>query len=199
MLRTLLLSRSEARSLKASEAAGGAVTLEDLGNIGEFVGAIGVVASLIYLALQIRQNSHLISQNTSAVKVASADSYLQYGASLRSQFIQDPEVVRIWMGGVNDPESLKAEDRMRFSYLMLNAFYAIQNTFLHTREGVVDREFWEADEAALRAHLQSPGVRAWWPEAQTFLTGTFAKHVNSLLEEILRSESKGSADSEPAA
>ena len=124
------------------------MTLEDLGNIGEFVGAIGVVASLIYLALQIRQNSHLISQNTSAVKVASADSYLQYGASLRSQFIQDPEVVRIWMGGMNDPESLEAEDRMRFSFLMLNAFYAIQNTFLHTREGVVDREFWEADEAA---------------------------------------------------
>ena len=98
-----------------------------------------------------------------------------------------------------DLESLDGEDRIRFSFLILNAFYAIQNTFLHAREGVVDREFWEADEAALRAHLQYPGVRAWWPEAQTFLTGTFAKHVNSLLEEILRSESKGSADSEPAA
>jgi len=199
MLRWLLLSRSKARGPKASWAAGGAVTLEDLGNIGEFVGAIGVVASLIYLALQIRQNSHLISQNTSAVKVASADSYLQYGASLRGQFIQDPEVVRIWMGGMNDFESLKAEDRMRFSFLILNAFYAIQNTFLHAREGVVDREFWEADEEALRFHLQSPGVRAWWPERRAFLTGTFAKHVDSLLEEILRSESKGSADSEPAA
>jgi len=40
------------------------MTLEDLGNIGEFVGAIGVVASLIYLALQTRQN-------TRAVRVAS--------------------------------------------------------------------------------------------------------------------------------
>jgi hypothetical protein len=29
--------------------------LEDLGNIGEFVGAIGVVLSLVYLAIQIRQ------------------------------------------------------------------------------------------------------------------------------------------------
>ena len=34
------------------------MTLEDLGNLGELVGAIGVVASFIYLAVQIRQNSH---------------------------------------------------------------------------------------------------------------------------------------------
>ena len=33
------------------------MTLEDLGNLGEFVGAIGVVVSLVYLALQIRQNT----------------------------------------------------------------------------------------------------------------------------------------------
>ena len=32
-------------------------TLEDLGNPGEFVGAIGVVISLIYPAYQIRQNT----------------------------------------------------------------------------------------------------------------------------------------------
>ncbi len=43
------------------------MTLQDLGNIGEFVGAIGVVASLIYLALQVRQTSRQINQNTNSV------------------------------------------------------------------------------------------------------------------------------------
>jgi len=33
------------------------VTLGDLGNVGEFVGAIAVVITLTYLAVQIRQNS----------------------------------------------------------------------------------------------------------------------------------------------
>jgi hypothetical protein len=31
--------------------------LEDLGNIGEFAGAIGVVASLLYLAWEVRRNT----------------------------------------------------------------------------------------------------------------------------------------------
>ena len=36
------------------------MSLQDLGNIGEFIGAVGVVASLIYLALQIRQNTKAV-------------------------------------------------------------------------------------------------------------------------------------------
>ncbi len=32
-------------------------TLQDLGNLGEFVGALGVVISLIYLAKQMQQNT----------------------------------------------------------------------------------------------------------------------------------------------
>ncbi len=175
------------------------MTLQDLGNLGEFVGAIGVVASLIYLALQIRQNSRQISQNTNAVKVASADSYLQYGASMRGEIIRDPAVARIWIGGMRDFESLDLEDRVRFRFIMLNFFYGCQNTFLHAREGVAESEFWEADESALRFFMKEPGVRAWWRHEQAYLVATFVDHVNSLLEEALRSEPEGSADREPAA
>jgi hypothetical protein len=36
------------------------MSLEDLGNIGEFVAAVGVIISLIYLAIQIRQNAEAL-------------------------------------------------------------------------------------------------------------------------------------------
>lgn len=174
------------------------MTLQDLGNLGEFIAAIGVIASLIYLALQIRQNSRLISQNTSAVKVASADSYLQYGASMRGEIIRDPAVARIWIAGMRDFESLPLEDRIRFRFIMLNFFYGCQNNFLHTREGIVEPEFWEADETALRLFLKEPGVRAWWRRERSYLVAAFVDHVNSLLDEALRSEPEDLADREPA-
>ena len=40
------------------------MSLEDLGNLGEFVGAIGVVVSLVYLAYQIRQNTAAVRAST---------------------------------------------------------------------------------------------------------------------------------------
>ena len=33
------------------------MNLRDLGNIGEFVGAIAVVVSMVYLAIQVRRNT----------------------------------------------------------------------------------------------------------------------------------------------
>ena len=53
MLRRLLLSGSKARSTHRATA----VTLQDLGSLGEFIAAIATLATLIYLALQIRQNT----------------------------------------------------------------------------------------------------------------------------------------------
>ena len=47
------------------------MSLEDLGNIGEFVAAVAVVISLVYLAIQIRQNTTQMRQNTIAVGNAS--------------------------------------------------------------------------------------------------------------------------------
>ena len=43
--------------------------IESLGNIGDFVGGIGVIVTLVYLASQIRQNSR-------SVKAASAQAVL---------------------------------------------------------------------------------------------------------------------------
>jgi len=40
------------------------MSLEDLGNIGEFVAAVSVVVSLIYLAVQIRQNTRSVRAST---------------------------------------------------------------------------------------------------------------------------------------
>lgn len=40
------------------------MTWEDLGAIGDLVGGVAVVVSLVYVAFQIRQNSRQIEQNS---------------------------------------------------------------------------------------------------------------------------------------
>jgi hypothetical protein len=40
------------------------MSLEDLGNIGEFVAAVAVIVSLIYLAVRIRQNTRVLCSAT---------------------------------------------------------------------------------------------------------------------------------------
>ncbi len=62
---------------------------------GEFLGGIAVVASLVYLASQIRQNSRLIQVST-AVAVNEGDT-------LRASLLaQDPDLMRVYWEGLAD-------------------------------------------------------------------------------------------------
>ena len=83
-----------------------------LGNYGEFFGAIAVVVTLIYLALQIRQN-------TNATKVGTSFALNQSLADINSALRSDAELAGIWLKGCEDLESLSAVEHVRFSSHLL--------------------------------------------------------------------------------
>ena len=57
------------------------MTIIELGALGEFVGAIAVVATLIYLAVQIRQNTRSMDANR---RLALAQTYQMRSDALQS-------------------------------------------------------------------------------------------------------------------
>ena len=46
------------------------MTLQDLGNLGEFISAVAVVVSLVYVAYQIRQNTRQLADHSRALGLA---------------------------------------------------------------------------------------------------------------------------------
>ena len=73
----------------------GDVTLEDLGNVGEFVAAIATLITLIYLAVQIRQN-------TGSVKAAAAQSVLAALNEALQSAASTPQLARVVVLGQAD-------------------------------------------------------------------------------------------------
>ena len=59
------------------------MTIQDWGAIGEILGAIATIATLIYLATQLRQN-------TRALQAASMDSTTQTANEIRTNLFADP-------------------------------------------------------------------------------------------------------------
>jgi len=62
------------------------MTLQDLGAIGELVGGLAVVLSLVYVAFQVRQNSRQIEQNSrhleASMYFASGDAFARWWSLL---------------------------------------------------------------------------------------------------------------------
>jgi hypothetical protein len=54
-----------------------------------------VVATLVYLAFQIRQNTRQIAQNTLSLRLAASHAFNRDRQDVRMTIAQDPEMARI--------------------------------------------------------------------------------------------------------
>jgi len=111
------------------------MTLQDLGNLGEFVGALAVVISLLYLAFQIRQN-------TRALHSSSYSQTVEQGWLVNLAIAQDADLARIF-ADLSEGHPLDPPDELRLNAALDDAFFSMENLFRQYERGLVDADMWE--------------------------------------------------------
>ena len=109
------------------------MTIETLGNIGEFVAAIGTIATLFYLAMQIRRSSE-------ATRASSQQSLLDTGFDATFELGQNVELARIVGAGLLDFDSLDDRDKTSFSFLIQRYVGNLEKGLRLRKAGLIDRE-----------------------------------------------------------
>lgn len=151
--------------------------LQDLGNIGEFVGALGVVVSLIYLARQL-------VQNTQSVRAASFNSMVQNSIRLLEHAFRDSEFAAFLARAEQDPASLTQEERVRWDAYMTAVYRHFGNLQYANRVGTLDRQMWDAYRATLKQHLRTPSWADWFQENRHLFSAALGRQVDESLIEI---------------
>ena len=149
--------------------------LESLANLGEIIGAIAVVVSLVYLAVQVRQN-------TRAQQTENFSRALDRIAAMQATLSQDPATSVIFSKGVADPSELTPKERMQFTWTMYELFGAFEFMFLASKDNSIPEEVWRRWSSAVAWWLTFPGVQAWWKVRPVPFTDSFTSYVKSLLE-----------------
>jgi hypothetical protein len=83
--------------------------------VAEVLGAFGVIASLAYLAVQIRQNTALMDRTARAAKGAAYQDFLGYFQSATLPAVHDAEIAEIVRRGMIDVDSLSEAETFRFT------------------------------------------------------------------------------------
>ena len=152
------------------------MTLQDLGNIGEFIAAVAVVVSLLYLAAQIRQNTRSVQASVyESTNRASSDALTQLGL--------DTEAAGIYLAGAQDYEALSEKDRLRFHAMLLATFNNFETLFYHHQRRNVDPELWSSRVVRLRWMVRAPGVAAWWSRTRPLFGESFQQFVDGIAAE----------------
>ena len=86
-----------------------------IGAVGEILGAMAVVVSLISVAIQIRQN-------TNETKMQRTQSLIQANSDVNSQMANNKEPADLFLAAVLDYRDLSGSEQMRFGALSFSAF-----------------------------------------------------------------------------
>jgi hypothetical protein len=156
-----------------------------IGAIAETLAAAGVIASLIYVGLQMRQNSRLIDQSIVAARSGVVHdvnaSYFRFYEFLA----QDAELCDIYQRGIRG-EALTEIETGRFESLIIIYVIWMEDADHQHRSGLYFEED-ETDPIADMAYihrplLSSPIGRQWWSQnAEEFTTESVYNTITGLL------------------
>jgi hypothetical protein len=158
------------------------MTLQDLGNLGEFVGALGVVVSLVYLARQM-------IDNTASIRAQSYNSMVENSIRLLEHAFRDSEFADFLARAERDPEALSPSERVRWDAYMTAVFRHFGNLQYAHRVGTLDEQMWESYRATLKDHLKTPSWAGWYHENRHLFSTGLGDAVDEALQEIARERS----------
>lgn len=140
--------------------------LEEFALIAEIVGAVAIVISLLFVGMQLREN-------TSAVQANSSQSSFDASRQFLLDIALDEDLSRIRQTGGDDPSSLTPLEYSRYSALEYSNFLYYQSIWIQWTLGIVDDRVWRQYKTILCRGLTSPGISLVWEQRKPILDDEF--------------------------
>ena len=143
--------------------------------VGEVVGSIAVVVTLVYLAVQIRQNTESLRM-TAELDVSQQTA--EFAARVRAQ----PDIVRIRDLVADDPTRLTDNEIAQFRWVLVELFCLYEGQYHVFQKGHISESSWSAKANMLRGLLASRIVFEWWRERMCPLSDEFFNYIDNSLD-----------------
>ena len=148
---------------------------EAVGAIAELAGALGVIASLVYLATQIRQN-------TRTLRSSSVQDYTMGTGNAIGLMGQSPQNAEVFQRGMRSFDDLSEPGQAHFSMMLSGVYLNCDTMYWINLQGIVPSEIWEREQRLLQFDLSMPGGRRVWQILENVsVSRPFAEYVRTTL------------------
>jgi hypothetical protein len=149
------------------------MSLEQYSDLSQIIGAVAVVASLIFVGVQLRQNTKAVRAPTSQ---AHAVGYQQIIAGISNS----GEFASIWRRGLADFQALDDDERARFLAFTSTLFRFYESSQVQMLAASLDAEHWHTIEQQVTDLVTQPGVQAWWKLRRHWHSASFRNWIDHL-------------------
>ncbi len=152
------------------------MTLETFYYISQIVAVVGIFASLIFVGLQVRQN-------TKALKATSHHAVTDSFNAINNMIANDPAFARRWRLGNAGSEELNEDERVSFSFMALGYMRIFETLYYQYTNGTLDKKLFDAELKTLKWTVTQPGFLAWWTVNPISLSAEFRAFIDGFIRD----------------
>ena len=149
--------------------------------ISQLVAAVGVILSLVFVGLQIKQN-------TRALQRTEHNSTMEQWTVIRQAIAQNRDITELMTAGLQGERTLDSADQLRLEQMLAEQAWAPFHIWDRTQRGIFPNGTFEATGGALLATLlRTSGGAAWWRTAKETGYGfhpRFVSDVDAILAKV---------------
>jgi len=145
--------------------------------ISQLIAAVGVILSLVFVGLQVRQNTAALQRNEH-------NSTMAEWSVIRMAIAENRDIAELMTAGLNAERSMDAADQLRLEQMLAEYAWASFHIWDRTQRGVFPKRTFEATAGVMMCDLlRTPRGEAWWRSAKHvgFIPG-FVADVDALLQ-----------------
>ncbi|MEM6555141.1 MAG: hypothetical protein AAF642_04660 [Pseudomonadota bacterium] len=146
--------------------------LADWANIAEIVGTLAFVVSLIFVGVQI-------SQNTAATRASASQAVHSSFADWYQSVQGDPELLSLSTKGMADYGALSPTEKSQFIALFMSFSLDTQDAFYKWRDGSLDPELWRTWEMVSMNLYSTQGGKAFWQERRYLFAESYQDFIEN--------------------
>jgi hypothetical protein len=152
------------------------VKLRKYALLAEIVGAIGVVISLIYVGVGVRQN-------TEAVQVANHQALVAMDMD-KNAWLRDIEFSAIYVNAREDFTKLSPVQLRQYLTFAADTVNAWEFVFITHKSGAMEDTIWDGWDGFYRSELKTAAYRRLWRDRGANFSPEFSAYVNSVLADV---------------
>jgi len=136
------------------------MSFEQISYLAQIVASVAVVASLIFVALQIKQNTRALQRNEH-------NSTMEQWTVIRQAIAQNREIAELMTAGLQGERAMDAADQLRLEQMLQENAWAAFHIWDRTQRGIFPKGTFEATGGALLGTLlRTLGGESWWRKAK---------------------------------
>jgi hypothetical protein len=149
------------------------MNLEQLASLGNILSGLGVIATVIYMSIEVRNN-------TSAVRSSAFQQVVNSFASISFDIAKDKNLTELFLRAGRNSAALDEVERTQYNFMLLSFLRRAENVYFQSEVRTLHERHWSGIRASIVWVMASPGARSSWREIKDRFNPQFSAFIDGL-------------------